>query len=159
CRAGGSTRSSRPATSSRSVPRCPNRDRALRSRMRSFRLSLALSALVSLSCAPPPCAAGSDAIVSGTWTVEGAAPPATSCSDVGIDVVRLGVYCGGNPTYLDRLEAPCTAGQLDSGTAVLAAGTYDVAWEGFRGDVRVAQGARHTLVATAGGRATVPVVD
>lgn len=105
-------------------------------------------------------AAGVDTTVSGTWTVEGAAPTATSCADVGIDTVRLGIYGPAGLEYIAALEAPCTAGMIDTRpTPVLAAGVYDVAWEGFRAGERVAQGSRHQLVASAGSHAVVPVVD
>lgn len=120
--------------------------------------SVFVSALVLAACARHG-AAGNDASVSGTWTVEGAAPTEASCAEVGIDTVRLGIYGAGGEEYIDRLEAPCIAGRLDTVTPVLAAGTYDVAWEGFRAGVRVAQGDRHSLVAAAGGHAVVPVVD
>lgn len=127
--------------------------------MRSSRALLTLLLIVVAGCARHTTAAGGDASVSGTWTIEGETPTATNCADVGIDTVRLGIYGAGGIEYVDRLEAPCIAGMLDTVTPVLAAGTYDVAWEGFRAGMRVAQGGRHQLVATAGGHAVVPVVD
>lgn len=127
--------------------------------MTSTRKWFLVVALVLCACGRRG-AAGGDATVSGTWTVEGAPPTAASCAEVGIDTVRLGIYAGsGGVEYIEALEAPCTAGRLDTITPVLAAGTYDVAWEGFRGETRVAQGNRYSLVATPGGHAVVPVVD
>jgi len=124
-----------------------------------MRLAVASASLLLLSCSPHDCVAGDDSSVAGTWTVQGAAPTAASCADVGIDTVRLAVYCGPDAHYVDRLEGPCAAGALDTRTAVLAAGTYDVAWEGLHAGAVVAHGEHHTLVTTQGGHAVVPVVD
>lgn len=103
---------------------------------------------------------GNDATVSGTWTVDGVAPSATSCAAIGVDTVRLAFYNGATPFYDTTLEAPCAAGGLDTRpTAVLRAGSYTVRFEAWRDGALVGSGAMTTITATAGGHVTVAPAD
>jgi hypothetical protein len=116
---------------------------------------------VLASCASPiPSAAGNDTIVSGSWTIDRSAPTAANCAAIGVSTVRVVVYDGSVAQRFDRLTAPCSAGRVDSMNAVLAAGTYDVAWEGVAANgTTVSVGPRSTINATPSGHVIVPTID
>lgn len=127
-------------------------------------LPLALASLLAALFALSGCLLvydplGADASVRGSWTVNGTSPSASTCAAAGIDTVRLGFYDAGSPFYYDTLMAPCSGGTLTSAGPVLAAGTYEVAWEAFLNGQRVAQGPRQFITATVGGTIVVPTVD
>ena len=103
---------------------------------------------------------GDDASVSGSWTLEGAAPTAASCSALGIDRVRL-VFLNGATPYLDTtFEAACEAGGFDTRPErVLRAGNYTVRFEAVRDGEIVGQGAMTMVTATVGGHVTIAPAD
>lgn len=103
---------------------------------------------------------GNDASVSGSWTIEGAAPTAASCDTLGIDRVRL-VFLNGTTPYLDTtFEAACEAGGFDTRPErVLRAGDYTVRFEAVRDGEVVGQGAMTMVTATVGGHVTVAPAD
>ncbi len=103
---------------------------------------------------------GNDATVEGSWTINGVAPTAVSCADLGIDTVRIAFYDGGSAFYYDTLDAPCTSGRIDTRPrAILASGTYRVRFEAFRGGDRVAEGNMQTIRATVGGHVVLAPAD
>lgn len=84
-----------------------------------------------------------EATISGTWTIDGGAPTAAACRAAGLDTVELVLYPPGGSAPVLRLAAPCTDATIDSRNAdvFIAAGDYDVAFDGYRGSGRVAAGA------------------
>ena len=112
-----------------------------------------------MACGTRDCAAGGDTRVSGVWTVEGAVPTSASCADVCIDTVRLVVNCGSGATNLDALTAPCVSGHIATPGGVLAAGTYDVAWEGLSAGAVVVRGGHQSITAVADDIVTIPGID
>jgi hypothetical protein len=115
-----------------------------------------LSACIIVDPLPNP---SDEATISGTWTIDGGAPTAAACNAIGMDTVELVLYSPGGTVPRLRLQAPCTAGTIDSRSAdvFIGAGDYDVAFDGYLGGARVAAGepsftrliaADHTRVST-----------
>jgi hypothetical protein len=103
---------------------------------------------------------GSDATVSGSWTVMGGAANAASCSAIGLDEVRLVVFEDGLSYSDPLLTAPCSAGMIDTRpTPVLREGTYNVRWEGYRAGSRVTTGVDRLITATFDGHVNAPSID
>ena len=105
---------------------------------------------------------GSDASVSGSWTVRGAPADATSCAAAGLATVQLVFAHDGADVDVGTFTFPCAQGAFDSGGPALAAGTYVVHWHFLAlADAGGTESATApvTIVATAGGHVDVPPGD
>jgi hypothetical protein len=93
---------------------------------------------------------GDDVALSGTWTVDGAAPTTASCSAAGITHVAVAFFeeSGGSAKFYDDLRFPCEAGSFTTVGPVLARGRYTTQWFAFNGGTQVGSGMMEVLDVT-----------
>lgn len=108
-------------------------------------------------------ATSDESSISGSWTIDGAAANAATCTAIGIDTVELTLYLPGSAVPYETLSAPCAAGFVDSRdtAAFISAGSYEYEFEAFRGATSVALTPRRavTLFAADHGRVSTDFVS
>lgn len=109
---------------------------------------------------------GTDASVSGSWTIEGAAASAASCAANGITHVRVRVFDGADYADPASLVFPCEDGSFDTRpSAVLADGIWTIQLlavnsDAASGGVVVDEGPMMTFdTVVEGGHIAIPKVD
>lgn len=101
---------------------------------------------------------GGDVAVAGSWTINGGAANAASCSAAGIQSVRLQVceFVDGDCYTASTLESACSAGAFTTAPFLLA-DTYALRWQAIGTDGRVSNGEWQTVTATVGSTITTNV--
>lgn len=94
-----------------------------------------------------------EATIDGTWTVDGRPATAASCASLGVDTVQLNLYRGVGTLPYETLQAPCSAGIIDSRglfDSYIEAGTYQYDFVAIRGGTEAGRLPRAGITLAAG---------
>lgn len=95
-------------------------------------LALAASAIAGCVVEVTFTPIGNDFSLSGTWTLNGAAPTAAACNAAGIARVGVIFIDGGVKYRFNEFEFPCSQGSFDTRPRlVLADGVYQTQWQAY----------------------------